>query len=53
MAAGPGIKPGFTERYIRECDVVPTVATLLGVRMPAQCEGAPAYQVIDYAHVIK
>lgn len=53
MAAGPGIKPGFTERYIRECDVVPTVATLLGVRMPAQCEGAPAYQVIDYAHIIK
>ena len=48
MAAGPGIKQNYrTTRYIREVDVAPTVALLLGVRMPAQCEGAPAYQILE------
>ena len=47
IAAGPGIKEGVkTERMIREIDVAPTVATLLGVDMPAQCEGAPVYQIL-------
>lgn len=46
-AAGPGIKPGYViDRYIREVDVAPTAAVLLGVDMPAQCEGAPAYQIL-------
>lgn len=30
---------------IREVDITPTIAALAGVRMPAQCEGAPAYQI--------
>lgn len=48
MAAGPGIKAGiFTPRIIRHVDVTPTVATLLNVRMPAQCEGAPVYQILQ------
>lgn len=48
MAAGPGIKEGFfTDRVIREMDVTPTIAAAAGVRMPAQCEGAPAYQILD------
>lgn len=48
IAAGQGIKAGYTtERIIRQTDVAPTVATLLGVRMPAQCEGAPIYQIIE------
>ncbi len=48
MAAGKGIKKNFkTTRYIREVDVAPTVALLLGLRMPAQCEGAPAYQIFE------
>lgn len=48
IAAGTGIKKGYTtDRYIREVDVAPTVAVLLGVRMPAQCEGAPAYQIFE------
>ena len=48
MAAGPNIKQGFvTDRIIREVDVAPTVATLGGVRMPAQCEGAPVYQIFE------
>lgn len=48
IAAGQGIKQGFTtERVIREVDVTPTIAVLAGVRMPEQCEGAPAYQILD------
>lgn len=48
VAAGPGYKKGYiTERVIRQVDVAPTIAYLAGVRMPAQCEGAPIYQIID------
>ncbi len=46
LAAGPGIKENYrTERYVREVDLAPTAAVLLGVDMPADCEGAPAYQI--------
>lgn len=46
VAAGPGIKENYrTDRYIREVDLAPTAAVLLGVDMPEQCEGAPAYQI--------
>lgn len=48
IAAGTGIKKGFkTDRIIRQVDVAPTVAYLGGVRMPAQCEGAPVYQIFE------
>ena len=47
VSAGAGLKKGYTDRVIRECDIAPTIATLLGVRMPAQCEGAPVYQIIE------
>lgn len=47
IAAGQGLKPGYTDRVIREVDLAPTIANLLGVRMPAQCEGAPIYQIIE------
>ncbi len=48
VAAGKGIKEDFeTERVIRTIDVTPTIATLLGVRMPEQCEGAPVYQILE------
>lgn len=48
VACGKGIKAGYTcERVIRQVDVAPTVASVLGVRMPAQCEGAPVYQILD------
>lgn len=47
IAAGAGIKEGYkTERIIREVDLAPTVAVLMNVRMPAQCEGAPVYQIL-------
>ncbi|MBQ2777553.1 MAG: alkaline phosphatase family protein [Peptococcaceae bacterium] len=48
IAAGKGIKENYlTERIIRQVDVAPTVAVLAGVRMPAQCEGAPVYQILE------
>lgn len=48
FAAGAGVKQGrYTDRMIRQTDVTPTIATLLGLRMPAQCEGAPVYQILD------
>ncbi len=48
MAAGPGIKENYkTDRVIKHIDVTPTVASLLDLRMPRQCEGAPVYQIIE------
>ena len=47
VAAGNGIKPAFkTTRVIRQVDVAPTIATLLDIRMPNDCEGAPIYQIL-------
>lgn len=48
VAAGPGFKENFkTDRIIRQVDFAPTIAWIGGVRMPAQCEGAPVYQIFD------
>lgn len=48
IAAGKGVKQGFeTDRIIRQIDFAATVAALGGVRMPAQCEGAPVYQIFE------
>lgn len=48
VAAGTGIKKGFyTDRVIRQVDVAPTLSVLGGVRYPAQCEGAPVYQILS------
>lgn len=47
FAAGQGLKQGaYTDRIIRQTDVAPTIAAMLDVRMPAQCEGAPVYQIL-------
>ena len=47
IAAGQGIRPGcVTERVIRQVDMAPTVAALLGVRMPAQNEGSVVHQIL-------
>ena len=46
VAAGPGVKQNYKVKgYVREVDVAPTAAVLLGVNIPADCEGAPAYQI--------
>lgn len=47
IAAGAGIKPGYTKRVIRQVDVAPTAAVLAGVRMPEECEGAVVYQILE------
>ncbi|MEE0206889.1 MAG: hypothetical protein UEX93_08505 [Peptococcaceae bacterium] len=48
IAAGKGVKKNHkTDRVIRSIDVTPTVAALLGLRMPAQAEGAPVYQILE------
>ena len=48
IAAGKGLKKGYDcQRIIRQADVAPTLAYMLGVRMPAQCEGAVAYQILE------
>ena len=48
IAAGQGLQKGFeTDRMIRQVDFAATVAALAGVRMPAQCEGAPVYQIFE------
>lgn len=47
LAAGEDIKEGtITDRVIRQVDVAPTIAEILGVRKPEQCEGAPVYQIL-------
>ena len=48
VIAGPGAKENYRIKgWIREVDVAPTAAVLLGVDIPAQCEGAPAYQIFS------
>lgn len=46
IAAGKGIKSGYTKRIIRQIDFAATVAAVGGVRMPRDCEGAPVYQIL-------
>ena len=46
IAAGKGLKQGVkAERVIRQADFAPTVAALLGIRMPAQNEGGALTQL--------
>jgi len=48
VAAGKGIKAGYkTDRVIRQVDLAATVSALMNVRMAAQCEGAPVYQIFE------
>jgi len=48
VAAGPGVKENYEIKgYVREVDIAPTAAVLLGVNIPADCEGAPAYSIFE------
>lgn len=48
IAVGKGFKEGYEcDRIIRQADMAPTLAYMLGVRMPKQCEGAVAYQILE------
>lgn len=47
IAAGKGVKSGYVmERQIREVDIAPTVAAIMGVRLPAQADGAVIHQIM-------
>lgn len=48
FGAGPGLKKGFeTTRMIAQVDVAPTIAAIMGLRMPADCDGAVIHQIIE------
>lgn len=48
IAAGSGIKINhITSRIIRQIDLAPTLSALLNVRVTAECEGGPIYQILN------
>lgn len=48
VAAGKGFKTNMqTKRVIRQVDVAPTLAYIMGVRQPKDSEGAIVHQIID------
>jgi hypothetical protein len=55
ILAGPGVRGGGFERdwrrwgLIREIDVAPTICHLMGLRPPAQSQGAVPYDLLDDA----
>ena len=47
VAAGKGVKSGYKiERMIREVDLAPTVAGIMGIRVPANADGAVIHQIL-------
>ena len=53
IAAGKGLKKGYnSQRIIRQVDMTPTIAHMLDVRMPKQCEGAVIYQILEDADYV-
>ncbi len=53
IAAGKGLKKGYkSQRIIRQVDMTPTLAYMLDVRMPKQCEGAVIYQILEDADYV-
>ncbi len=48
VAAGRGIKEAcYIDRWIRQVDVAPTIAAILGLRVPAQNEGSVIHQILE------
>ncbi|MDR0886728.1 MAG: alkaline phosphatase family protein [Clostridiales Family XIII bacterium] len=48
IAAGEGISANVsTQRVIRQVDVTPTIASLLSLRYPKQCEGGVIHQILS------
>ena len=47
IAAGSGVKSGYQiKRVIKQVDLAPTIAAILGVRQPADADGAIIYQIL-------
>jgi len=48
FAAGKGVKAGFTMTHqIRQVDLAPTIAAILGVRQPKDTDGAVCHQILS------
>ena len=48
IACGPGVKSGVRlTRHVRQVDFAPTVAAVMGVRVPKQCDGGIVTQILD------
>jgi len=47
VAAGAGVKAGYKmERMINQVDIAPTIAAIMGVRQPANADGAVVHQIL-------
>lgn len=46
MAMGRGVEPGYEVAEVRQIDVAPTVASLLGIDPPRQAEGQPVPGIV-------
>jgi len=47
VAAGAGVKAGYKmDRMIKQVDLAPTIAAIMGVRQPANTDGAVVHQIL-------
>ena len=47
VAAGAGVKAGYKmDRMINQVDLAPTIAAIMGVRQPANADGAVVHQIL-------
>ena len=47
VVGGPGVKSAYKlERMIHQVDVAPTIAAIMGVRQPANADGAVVHQIL-------
>ena len=47
IASGAGIRPGTTLERVRNLDVAPTIAALLGLKMPADIQGHAITEILS------
>lgn len=47
VLAGRGVRPGSELPDVRQVDIAPTIAALLGIPMPAHSQGRPLAEAID------
>ena len=48
VVGGAGVRQvGLLPRQVRHVDIAPTIAYLLGIPMPRECEGRPVYEALE------
>ena len=48
VLAGPGVKKGVhLARQVRQVDLAPTISYLMGIDVPANCEGGVVYEALE------